>query len=119
LALKKPVPPSVIAYHDHLAHIEAGNALDPASFEELAPAADRGVVEERGMGGLPALPLVQKHQGRAAGYAASRKPSRERRKRLAIFFAAEARPNPAESAHSETARNFSRLFNQSGYSCCV
>jgi hypothetical protein len=74
LALKKPVPPSVVAYHDHLAHIEAGNALDPASFEELAPAADRGVVEERGMGGLPALPLVQKHQGRAAGYAASRKP---------------------------------------------
>jgi hypothetical protein len=67
LALKKPVPPSVIAYHDHLAHIEAGNALDPASFEELAPAADRGVVEERGMGGLPALPLVQKHQGRAGG----------------------------------------------------
>ncbi|MGB6324713.1 MAG: hypothetical protein WBG11_02760, partial [Methylocella sp.] len=40
------------------ASIEAGQAFDPALFEKLAPAADRGAVEQKRMGGLPAAPPV-------------------------------------------------------------
>jgi hypothetical protein len=57
---RKRVRPSVIAYHDHFAHIETGNVFDPALLEELAPAADRSVVEKRRMGGLQAAPPMSK-----------------------------------------------------------
>ncbi len=58
------------------AGIEAGNALNSALLEELAPAADRVVVEQKRMGGLlTAPPLVQKHQG----IRTPRHPARRRR----------------------------------------
>jgi hypothetical protein len=42
----------------------SGQALDPALFEMLAPAADRVVVEQKRMGDFLAVPpVVQKHQG--------------------------------------------------------
>src|SRR5271165_3494548 len=82
------------------AHIEASNAFDPALLEELAPAADRVVVKEQRMGDLlTAPPFVQKHQGiRTPCHPARRRPvARQRRKRHAIFFAEEARPNHARN----------------------
>ncbi len=102
------------------ANIEAGEAFDPALFEELAPAADRVVVQQQCTGDLLAVPsIVQKHQAvraprhparrrpvarhvqkhqavRAPRHPARRRPvARQRRKRLAIFFAEEARLNHA------------------------
>ena len=80
------------------AHIEAGNAFDPALFEELAPAADRVVIKQQRIGDLlTAPPFVQKHQGiRTPRNPARRRPvARQRRKRLAIFVAEEARLNYA------------------------
>src|SRR5208337_3268449 len=82
------------------AHIEAGNAFDPALLEELAPAADRVVVKEQRMGDLwTAPPFVQKHQGiRTPSHPTRRRPvARQRRKRYAIFFAEEARLNHARN----------------------
>src|ERR1035437_1994620 len=78
------------------AHIEAGDAFDPALLEELAPAPDRVVIKEQRIGDLlTAPPFVQKHQGiRTPRYPARRRPvARQRRKRLAIFIAEEARLN--------------------------
>src|SRR5665811_2044893 len=78
------------------AHIEAGDAFDPALLEELTPAPDRVVIKEQRIGDLlTAPPFVQKHQGISTPrYPARRRPvARQRRKRLAIFFAEEARLN--------------------------
>src|SRR5665811_114511 len=48
------------------AHIEAGDAFDPALLEELTPAPDRVVIKEQRIGDfLTAPPFVQKHQGKA------------------------------------------------------
>jgi hypothetical protein len=80
------------------AHIEAGQALDPALFEKLAPAADRVVVEQKRMGDFLAVPpVVQKHQGiRAARHATgSRTIARQRDQLAAIFFAQKAALNHA------------------------
>src|SRR5665648_705792 len=82
------------------AHIEAGDAFDPALLEELAPAPDRVVIKQQRIGDLlTAPPLVQKHQGiRTPRNPARRRPvARQRRKRLAIFFAEEARLNHARN----------------------
>lgn len=76
------------------AHIEAGNALDPALFEKLAPAADRVVVEQERMGDLlTAPPIVQKHQGiRTPRHPARRRPiARQHDQLAAISFVEEAR----------------------------
>src|ERR1019366_5212324 len=82
------------------AHIEAGDAFDPALLEELAPAPDRVVIKEQRIGDLlTAPPFVQKHQGiRTPRNPARRRPvARQRRKRLAIFFAEESRLNHARN----------------------
>src|SRR5450830_1650787 len=82
------------------AHIEAGDAFDPALLEELAPAPDRVVIKEQRIGDLlTAPPFVQKHQGISTPrYPARRRPvARQRRKRLAIFFAEEPRLNHARN----------------------
>jgi hypothetical protein len=124
-------PPSVIAYHDHFAHIEAGDAFDPPLLEELAPAADRVVVKEQRMGGLLTTPpVVQKHHGvRAARHATRRRTAaRARSAWPAIFLARKAvlnharRPNPPDpktqefSPRSSTSRETanSRFGNRSG-----
>jgi hypothetical protein len=54
------------------APIDAGGLR--SSGARTASAADRGIVEEQRMGGLPtAPPLVQKHHGRAARHPAGRR----------------------------------------------
>src|SRR5664280_1962606 len=46
------------------AHIEAGNAFEPALLEQLVPAADRVVIKEQRLADLLTAPsFVQKHQG--------------------------------------------------------
>jgi hypothetical protein len=72
------------------AHIEAGDAFDPAVLKKLAPAADRVVVKEQRIGGLLAAPPSSK-----STKAFTRRGARQRRKRLAIVFAGEARMNHA------------------------
>jgi hypothetical protein len=102
---RKRVRPSVIAYHDHFAHIETGNVFDPALLEELAPAADRGVVEERRMGGLPAaLPMSKstKAARRVTRQGEDRATKRSTRRDLLRRFAEEARPNPARNSTCPT-----------------
>ena len=82
------------------AHIEAGQAFDPALFEEPAPAAHGVVIEQKRIGDLlTAPPGVQKHLGvRTPRHPARRRRiARQRRQRLAIFFAEEARLNHAHS----------------------
>jgi hypothetical protein len=82
------------------AHIEAGDAFDPALLEELAPAPDRIVIKEQRIGDLlTAPPFAQKHQSiRTPRNPARRRPvARQRRKHLAIFFAEEARLNHARN----------------------
>ena len=76
-------------------HVEAGDVFDPAVL-----AADRVVIEQKRMGDfLTAPPLAQKHQGiRTPRHPATRRRiARQRRKRLAIFFAEDARLNPARN----------------------
>src|ERR1019366_8491917 len=96
-----------------------GDAFDPALLEELAPAPDRVVIKQQRIGDLlTAPPFVQKHQGiRTPRNPARRRPiARQRRKRLTIFFVEEPRLHHArKSARSKNARNFYRLFNESGY----
>jgi hypothetical protein len=63
-------------------------------------AADRVVIEQKRMGDfLTAPPLAQKHQGiRTPRHPATRRRiARQRRKRLANFFAEDARLNPARN----------------------
>ena len=82
------------------AHIEAGQAFDPALLEEPAPAAHGVVVEQKRISDLlTAPPGVQKHQGvRTPRHPARRRRiARQGRQRLAIFFAEETRLNHARS----------------------
>src|SRR5262245_16572987 len=78
------------------AHIEAGDAFDPALLEQLAPAADRVVVIQQHMGDfLTAHPFVEKDQCiRTPRHPTRRRPvTRKRCERPAIFVAEEARAN--------------------------
>ena len=80
------------------AHVEAGQALDPVLFEEVAPAADRVIVEQERVGGLPATPaVVQQHKSiRPPRHSMRRRAIPRQRDRLAtIFFAEESTPKHA------------------------
>ena len=95
-------------------HVEAGVAFDPAVL-----AADRVVIEQKRMGDfLTDPPLAQKHQGiRAPRHPATRRRiARQRRNRLANFFAEDARLNPARNRIRPIGnRKNSLIFNESGY----
>ena len=103
------------------AHIEAGQAFDAALFKELAPTADRVVVEQQRLGDLPAAPpIIQKHQGvRATRHPTGRRPiARQRDQLVTILFAKEAASNHASIGirPATKRKEFSRTFNESGYS---
>src|SRR6202021_783360 len=77
---------------------ECGQALDAALFEKSMPAADRVIVEKKGLGHfLTALAVVQKHEsvGAPRHPAYHRAVARQRAQRLSIFFAEKAAPNHA------------------------
>jgi hypothetical protein len=102
------------------AHVEAGQAFDPALFEELAPTADRVVIQQQSDGDFSAAPpRVQQNQSVGpARHARRRRPiARQRDQLFAILFAKQAASiiSQSESAKPRNARNFSRFFNESGY----
>src|SRR5262249_21383152 len=104
------------------AYVKTGEPLDAALLKQLVPAADRVVVQQkRCRDFLTAPPVVQQHQ--------SVRPPRQARRRRAIARQRDQMPTilraekaaanhaPSESPDPRKARNFSRLFNESGYSC--
>jgi hypothetical protein len=82
------------------AHVETDQTLDPARFEEVAPAADGVVVEQEGGGDFAAAPpVIQQHPGvRAPRRPTGRRASACQRDALATtLFAAESRLNRARN----------------------
>ena len=78
------------------AHVEAGQAFDPALFKELAPTADRVVIQQQSVGDFSAAPpRVQQNQSVGpARHARRRRPiARQRDQLFAILFAKEAASN--------------------------
>jgi hypothetical protein len=97
------------------AHVKAGDAYDRALFEELAPAANRGVVKEQRLG--DPLSKSTKACARRVTRQGGRPVTPQRSRRLAIFFAEEAGLNHARNRIRPITnrKNFSRLFNEPRY----
>src|SRR5580658_9449058 len=106
------------------AHVKTGEPLDAALLKQLVPATDRVVVQQkRCRDFLTAPPVVQQHQ--------SVRPPRQARRRRAIARQRDQMPTilraekaaanhaPSESSDPQKASNFSRLFNESGYTSKV
>jgi hypothetical protein len=92
-----------------------GDAYDRALFEELAPAANRGVVKEQRLG--DPLSRSTKAFARRVTRQGGRPVAPQRSRRLAIFFAEEAGLNHARNRIRPITnrKNFSRLFNEPRY----
>src|SRR6516225_8653146 len=102
------------------AYVKTGEPLDAALLKQLVPAADRVVVQQkRCRDFLTAPPVVQQHQSVRPPRKARRHRAvaRQRDQMPTILRAEKAAANhaPSESPDPRKARNFSRLFNESGY----
>src|SRR5215470_16484870 len=102
------------------AYVKTGEPLDAALLKQLVPAADRVVVQQkRCRDFLTAPPVVQQHQSVRPPRQARRRRAvaRQRDQMLTIIRAEKAAANhaPSESTDPQKARQFSRLFNESGY----
>src|SRR5215468_6469597 len=102
------------------AYVKTSEPLDAALLKQLVPAADRVVVQQkRCRDFLTAPPVVQQHQSVCPPRQARRRraAARQRDQMPTILRAEKAATNhaPSESLDPRRARNFSRLFNESGY----
>src|SRR5271163_2790903 len=102
------------------AYVKTREPLDAALLKQLVLAADRVVVQQkRCRDFLTAPPVVQQHQRIRASRQARRRRAigRQRDQMPTILRAEKAAANhaPSESSDPQKARNFSRLFNESGY----
>src|ERR1700746_3740513 len=103
------------------AYVKTGEPLDATLLKQLVPAADRVVVQQKSCRDfLTAPPVVQQHQSvRPPRQARRRRPIARQRDQMPTILRAEkaaANHAPSESTDRRKARNFSRLFNESGYS---
>src|SRR5271156_6633343 len=106
------------------ADVKTAYALDAALLKQLVPAADRVVVQQQGIRDFLATPpAVQQNQGvRTSRHPRRRRPIAGQRDQLiAILYTEKAATNhaPSESTKPQSATNFSRAFNESGYICQI
>src|ERR1700748_1621599 len=102
------------------ADVKTGQAIDAALLKQLVTVADRIVVQQqRGGDFLTAPAVVQQHQRvRASRQARRRRAVARQRDQIPTILRAEkaaANHAPSESSDPQKARNFARLFNESGY----